>query len=121
MKQLARCTTILPVTGLWRTLGLITLGKKSYIDRLEGVDKNGVKHQGYHIRLKGISEDAITDHVRSVQKDDESYDEWKMFEKLYRGEEITFNLAVNNKCRFEKSKGQEHKTCVGDFTRKVKF
>ncbi len=47
-----------------RSLGLITLGKKSYIDKLEGVDKDGNKHYTYHIRLKGISPAAIEDHVK---------------------------------------------------------
>jgi hypothetical protein len=39
--------------------GLIMLGKKSYIDRLRGEDKEGNYYYDYHIRLKGINEDAI--------------------------------------------------------------
>ena len=51
-----------------KSIGLITLGKKSYIDKLEGVDANGnIKHD-YHVRLKGISPAAIEDHVTKEQK-----------------------------------------------------
>ncbi len=51
-----------------KSIGLITLGKKSYIDKLEGVDKDGNKHYTYHIRLKGISPAAIEEHVRIERK-----------------------------------------------------
>jgi hypothetical protein len=37
----------------------IFLGKKSYLDVLESVDKNGNKITGYHIRLKGITEAGL--------------------------------------------------------------
>ena len=51
-----------------KSIGLITLGKKSYIDKLEGVDKNGNTQHTYHIRLKGISPAAIEDHVQKKGK-----------------------------------------------------
>ena len=47
-----------------KSVGLITLGKKSYLDKLEGIDKDGNKHNSFHIRLKGISPAAIEEHVR---------------------------------------------------------
>ena len=41
--------------------------------------------------------------------------------KLYDGEEVTFNLAISNKARFEKSKDQEYSTYCKDFKRTVQF
>ena len=49
-------------------MGLITLGKKSYIDKLTGVDKEGNTHETFHIRLKGISPAAIEDHIKKKAK-----------------------------------------------------
>ena len=95
-----------------RSLGLITLGKKSYIDKLEGTDKEGNTQCGYHIRLKGISVGAIDDHVLKVQKTSPQYNEWQMFERLHKGDAITFDLSVNNKCRFQKSNGHAYSTFV---------
>jgi len=99
-----------------RSVGFISLGKKSYIDRLEGMDENGEKQYSYHIRLKGISSDAIDDVCKT-----QNITEWELYEKLYNGEEVTFDLAVNNKCRFEKSKDQEYGTYCKEFKRTIKF
>ena len=104
-----------------RSVGLITLGKKSYIDRLEGTDQNGNKQYTYHIRLKGISPAAIEKHVRIERKNNPDYDEWQLYKRLYGGEAITFDMKVNNKARFEKNKGQEFRTYSGEFKRKVQF
>ena len=51
-----------------RSVGLITLGKKSYIDKLQGTDKNGATQHTCHIRLKGISPATIENHVRIERK-----------------------------------------------------
>ena len=104
-----------------KALGLITLGKKSYIDKLTGVDKEGKTHETFHIRLKGISQAAIEDHVKKEKRNNADYDEWALFTRLYGGSEIKFNLGVNNKVRFQKSKDQEFFTYAKNFTRKVKF
>ena len=104
-----------------RSVGLITLGKKSYIDKLQGTDKNGNTQNTYHIRLKGISPAAIENHVRIERKNNPDYDEWNLYKRLYGGEAITFDMKVNNKARFEKNKGQEFRTYSGEFKRKVQF
>ena len=104
-----------------KSMGLITLGKKSYIDKLTGVDKEGNTHETFHIRLKGISQAAIEDHVKKEKRNNADYDEWALFTRLYGGSEIKFNLGVNNKVRFQKSKDQEFFTYAKNFTRKVKF
>ena len=104
-----------------RSIGLITLGKKSYIDKLEGTDKNGNKQHTYHIRLKGISPAAIENHIRIERKINANYDEWDLYKRLYGGEAITFDMNVNNKVRFQKNKGQEFSTYDKKFERKVQF
>ena len=104
-----------------RSVGLIVLGKKCYIDRLEGTDKDGVKQYSYHIRLKGVSPDAINHYVNTRRLTDQDYSEWNVYEDLYNGESVTFDLNVNNKVRFEKSKDQEYGTFVGSFKRTIKF
>ena len=104
-----------------RSIGLITLGKKSYLDKLEGIDKDWNKQNTYHIRLKGISPGAIEEHVRIERKDNANYDEWNLYDRLFKGESITFDLKANNKVRFQKNKDQEYSTFSGEFKRKVKF
>ena len=104
-----------------RSVGLIVLGKKCYIDRLEGTDKDGVKQYSYHIILKGVSPDAINHYVNTRRLTDQDYSEWNVYEDLYNGESVTFDLNVNNKVRFEKSKDQEYGTFVGSFKRTIKF
>ena len=104
-----------------KSVGLITLGKKSYIDKLEGVDKDGNKHNTFHIRLKGISPAAIEEHVREEKENNANYKEFELYKRLFGGEAITFNLKANNKCRFQKDKNQEYSTVAGEFKRKVKF
>ena len=51
-----------------KSIGLITLGRKSYLDKLEGIDKDGNNQSTYDIRLKGISPGAIEEHVRIERK-----------------------------------------------------
>ena len=104
-----------------KSIGLITLGKKSYIDKLEGVDKDGKKHNTFHIRLKGISPAAIEDHVKKEREYNSNYDEFELYQRLFDGEAIQFNMKVNNKVRFQKSKDQEFYTYSGNFKRTVKF
>jgi hypothetical protein len=77
--------------------GLIMLGKKSYIDRLRGEDKEGNYYYDYHIRLKGINEDAIKLKIKQDYKD-----AFELYEDLYKGEKINFDLtAEGSKCCFE--------------------
>ena len=63
-----------------KSIGLITLGKKSYLDKLEGIDKDGNKQNTYHIRLTGISPAAIEEHVRQGQEHNANYNEFASYE-----------------------------------------
>ena len=44
-----------------------------------------------------------------------------MYKRLFGGEAIQFDLKVNNKVRFQKSKDQEFYTFSGNFKRTVRF
>lgn len=68
----------------------IFLGKKCYIDKIEGKDKNGKNLIDYHIRMKGVSTDCI------IHKGDKEYDGnyIEMFDKLYKGDTLEFNLIA---------------------------
>jgi hypothetical protein len=69
----------------------IFLGKKCYIDQLLG---DGEKI-GYHIRLKGIPNQVILNYCS-----DHKITPIQLYEQLYAGEEITFDLT-NGSCCFE--------------------
>ena len=54
-----------------------------YIDKLRGIAPDGTVHHTYHKRLKGITDDAITDKcVKSAKELDKYYDEWCLFKDL---------------------------------------
>ena len=74
---------------------LIILGKKSYIDELEGIDKDGNIHKNYHVRMKGISYDAIEDYQKKHEK--EYKDIYELYEYLAKGNSITFDLTAGGK------------------------
>ena len=111
-KQLGNfhCDFDFPGMSNVKGIGLITLWKKSYLDKLEGIDKDGNKQNTYHIRLKGISPAAIEEHVRQGQEHNANYNEFALYERLFKGESITFDLKANNKVRFQKNKDQEYST-----------
>lgn len=89
---------------------LIALGKKSYLDIL--VDEEG--NEGYHVRLKGIPYQVIINKCKNMNITVE-----ELYEKLYKGETITFNL-LDGANGFKKSKAFQQ-TNLPTFTRKVKF
>ena len=98
----------------------IYLGKKSYIDVLEGVDKDGNIVNGYHTRMKGISEKSMNHYAKINNM--EVYD---VYLKLFYGEEIIFDLLckVDDKptdCKFKKM-GDKTIKSLTIFDRKVKF
>jgi hypothetical protein len=92
----------------------IFLGKKSYIDCLESKDKDGNTIKGFHIRLKGITEEGLN-YEASKYKD--SYA--GMYEDLSNGTELNILLNPKDKVLFEYKKG--FVATKGDFYRKVKF
>ena len=97
------------------------MGKRATLISWKGVDKDGKKHYTFHIRLKGISPAAIEDHVKKERENNSSYDEFELYKRLFGGEAIQFDMKVNNKVRFQKSKDQEFYTFSGNFKRTVRF
>jgi hypothetical protein len=82
---------------------LIALGKKIYIDRLVGnCKKTGKIMNDYHIRLKGVSENAI----KYTAKENYDMDLMKLYEDLSKNTEgIGFDLLCGGmKCSFEMNK-----------------
>lgn len=66
----------------------IFLGKKCYIDKLCGKDENGNIVYDYHIRMKGVSDNAIKHKAKVEQK---SFME--IYDRLFRGVGETFDLC----------------------------
>ena len=90
----------------------IFLGKKCYLDVLTGDDGN----IDYHIRMKGVSCDAIKDHAYKNNKTI-----LEVYEDLYEGKELTFDLCCDgSKVNFEFKKNMEIRS-RDRFERRIKF
>jgi hypothetical protein len=68
----------------------IFLGKKTYIDQLVGLDKDGKEINGMHVRAKGIPNSAIKYECKK-----RNINEYELYEKLFNGEKIEFDLLEN--------------------------
>ena len=88
------------------------LGKKCYIDKLEGQDENNNTVNDFHIRMKGVSNKAIMY---------ENVNPMITYKKLYKGDEIEFDLTCGGDVKlfnYTKSYNIETKE---DFMRRIKF
>ncbi len=77
--------------GKIRSVESVFLGKKCYVDKLQG-DEEGIFD--YHIRMKGVSGDAIADKLL-----EDGIEPIELYERLFNGEEVKFDLC----CRGIKS------------------
>jgi hypothetical protein len=99
----------------------LALGKKSYVDKLEGFDKDGNKMIGFHVRLKGITEASIEHHSKDYKS------VFEMFEELSKGIPKTmilnpFNIDKNyQKPIFQYIDGGVKTRESASFTRTIKF
>lgn len=93
---------------------LIVLGKKCYIDVLTGENKNETLTSN-HIRMKGVSGASFYEACNRLK-----CSPLQIYEKLYSGESIAFNLGVENKVRFSKGKDQKFST-GSSIVRTLKF
>tara|TARA_R110001606_G_scaffold12368_2_gene53964 strand:- start:12 stop:515 length:504 start_codon:yes stop_codon:yes gene_type:complete len=99
--------------GDLKSVKSIFLGKKCYVDVLEG-DEKGL--YDYHIRMKGVSGDAIKHYAYK-----HNMNVYDVYEKLYDGEEITFDLCCDGKkISFDFKNNMEIST-INLFERKIKF
>jgi hypothetical protein len=95
----------------------IFLGKKSYIDELKGVDKNGKIKTGYHIRMKGVPNSCIEYTTKKLKLNNP----FELYEKLLKGDSVEFDLTESgNKANFEFTKDYKIKTKTS-FSRVLKF
>jgi len=96
----------------------IFLGKKCYIDKLEGTNKDGEKETGFHIRMKGIPEKCIHYVVENTPKYTDVMD---LYIDLYNGNEVSFDLTNGgSKANFKFNKDYTINT-LSLFTRTIKF
>jgi hypothetical protein len=97
------------------------LMKKCYIDKLKGFNKETKKYEtDYHIRMKGIPESSILLKAYT----DYDNDPIKLFEDLYKGNPIEFDLTrgyekgnIINKMKLENKNFDIH--TKKDFNRKI--
>jgi len=76
----------------------VFLGKKCYIDKLEGTSVDtGEKVYDYHIRMKGVPEKSIVYKA----KQDYGGDLIALYKDLYHGKKVEFDLLANGQIKFE--------------------
>ena len=97
----------------------IFLGKKCYINQLYGVDEFGVKCNGLHYRMKGISDVGLVNHCNTKYKGD-IYKCYHNLTKDKSEEVITLNYdKYHPSFEFVKTGVQFRE--LGSFTRTIKF
>jgi hypothetical protein len=96
----------------------IFLGKKSYIDELEGTNvETGEKVVAYHTRMKGIPESCLLYTSKKLGFDNV----FELYEALYEGEEIEIDLTNDGtKCNFKMNPDYSVET-LSVFTRTMSF
>mgnify|MGYP003111349512 FL=1 len=110
----------------------IFLGKKSYMDKLITKDKKGNDMFGYHIRLKGITEEGLL-HAAKKHNDNKAFKNikdqmngyWKLYNHLAEGNEVSFVLNPEDKDNNAKKvlfDFKDGRVCTKkEFTRTVDF
>jgi hypothetical protein len=95
----------------------VFLGKKCYIDALEGINSKGEKVEGYHIRMKGIPNKVIEYTSKKLNYKNV----FDMYLDLYNGIEISFDLTNDgSKANFKFNKDYTINT-LSIFTRNISF
>jgi hypothetical protein len=96
----------------------IFLGKKCYIDILEGVDNDGITCEGVHHRMKGISEKGLLNHSEIHYQNDM----FKLYENLAKGNDENIILNYSEHCpSFEFTNSGVQFRVLNSFIRKVNF
>lgn len=95
----------------------IGLGKKCYMDRLHGTDKEGKKHKDFHLRMKGVPNSTLK--YEAAKKFNGSFS--KMYKHLFKGEKVEFDLLQGgDKVRFKKYNNLSIGS-IAEFKRNLKF
>lgn len=93
----------------------IFLGKKFYIDVLEGTDFNGEKIQDLHIRCKGVNANSL------LYNNYNDNDILNIYKELYNGKEYIFDLTCNNNRVLFKHGNDKNINSLSVFNRTIKF
>jgi len=106
-----KCKNVVGVRSLF-------IAKKCYIVELEGDKKDGTKHNGYYIRMKGVPNSCILYECKK-----RNLTPFQLYEKLYSGESVGFDLTENgDKDNFKFNKNFSISTIQsGFYTRTLKF
>ena len=94
----------------------IFLGKKCYIDCLEGENKEGDIIKGYHIRMKGVPSKCVINTAKNM-----GVGLFELYEKHYRGETITYDLVNDSGRVFFEQLSNLHIRSRNEFKRTLKF
>jgi hypothetical protein len=94
----------------------IFLGKKCYVDELVGLNADGKEAIDFHIRLKGVPNASILHKAQELR-----CSVMKIFERLYDGEEIEFDLLCGGKKVSFAFNATMTVSSRERFTRKIKF
>lgn len=89
------------------------LGRKCYMDVLEGENMDGKIENGHHVRMKGISENGFNEASKG--------DPENIYRRLCNDETIKFNLSSSDSVRFKFTSRGVEKIEVDTFYRNVKF
>lgn len=92
----------------------VFLGKKCYIDELYSKESGDIVD--YHIRLKGIPNASILDYCYN-----NNLTPLELYDKLYEGEVITFDLTCGGKKINFKFNNDMTITTLDEFNREIKF
>jgi hypothetical protein len=118
-----------------RATTTIILGKKAYIDKLEGFTSDGDNIQGYHYRMKGVTDHSIpyecelrNNKFNTIQelKNEKirDMDELDLYDLLYFDVPVNFDLLCGGKyAKFEYKKEEDgfHVYSRNEFCRRICF
>ena len=78
------CTNVIAVASIF-------LGKKSYIDMLEGTNMFGNIQHGYHIRMKGVPNAAVNYKAEQL-----GITPFELYNRMYNSEKVEFDITKGN-------------------------
>ena len=95
----------------------IFLGKKCYIDKLQGYDKDGNLVNDYHIRMKGVPNKSIL-----YKSNFENRDVMDIYKNMFKGNPEEFDLNCGgHKINFEYNSDMTISTRTKEYIRTLKF
>lgn len=105
-----------------KSIKSIFLGKKAYIDILEGVRaSDGKKSYCYHARMKGVNEIALINKSKEYNLNNDYENIFKVYEDLANDKEIEFILNPDEKPSFKFTNQGVQKIKSNEFKRILSF